>query len=177
MLNSENKIPKSLKECYASDNVSNNLWCWSEWLEVWGSRFLVILIIIAIISTIAQAVQVADINEDLVSLTVITSTATWALYAFIEYCIYHVLSLLIASLATIVQNTKITANVALYNVAKNEGLLSEKPENSAPVAVKQSTGYSLSNERTNTNGSWICKECGTKNDTSKLYCSDCGKYR
>lgn len=186
MLSSEKKIPKSLKECYATDNVSSNLWGWSEWLEVWGGRVLVILIIIGIISTIAQAVQVAQIDENLVFLTVITSIATWVLYAFIEYCAYHVLSLLIASLATIVQNTRITANVAIYNVAKEEGILKEgvilkdEPKKSTPSASKQNTGYSLSklaNERKNSNSFWICKECGTKNDESNLHCKDCGKYK
>ena len=180
MSSSEKKVPKSLKECYATDNVSSNLWSWSEWLEVWGGRVLVILIIIGIISTIGQAIQVADIDEDLVFITVITSMITWILYAFIEYCAYHVLSLLIASLATIVLNTRITANVAIYNVAKEEGLFNEKPETHTSPTTKQTSAYSLSklaNEKTNSNGAWICKECGTKNNAGNLYCKDCGKYK
>ena len=180
MSSSEKKVPKSLKECYATDKVSSNLWSWSERLEVWGGRVLVILIIIGIISTIGQAIQVVDIDEDLVFITVITSIITWILYAFIEYCVYHVLSLLIASLATIVQNTRITANIAIYNVAKEEGLFNEEPETHSSPKTKQPSGYSLSklaNGRTDSNGSWICKECGTKNDARKLYCKDCGKYK
>ena len=42
-----------------------------------------------------------------------------ALYAFLEYCAYHILALLIGALASIVQNTKISANVALYNTTYN----------------------------------------------------------
>lgn len=168
MLYSERRIPKSLKDCYATDYVSSNLWNWSNQLESWGRIILVILIIIGIISTIGQAVLVAEDNVDFVFLTVITSIATWTFYAFIEYCVYHVLSLLIASLATIVQNTRITANVAIYNAAKEEG----NPNGE--------TGYSsskLDNERTSGSTLWICKECGTKNAVGNVYCVDCGKHK
>lgn len=180
MSSSEKKVPKSLKECYATDNVSSNLWSWSYRLEIWGGRVLVILIIVGIISTIGEAIQLADIDEDLAFLSVVTSLITWGLYAFLEYCAYHVLSLVIASLATIVQNTRITANVALYNVAKEEGTLNEETAKSTSSANNQSSGYSLSklaNERTNNSGSWVCKECGTKNEGNNLSCKDCGKYK
>lgn len=172
MANSEKKIPKSLKECYVTDSVSNSLWSWAGWLETWGKGFFIVLIIIGIISTVMQAVQVAEVDEGLLFVTIITSAITWALYAFIEYCTYHVLSLLIASHATIVQNTKITANVALYNTAKEEGILEQEdkkvtpPAAPKPIAGKASSG-----------GDWICKECGTKNDAGSRYCKDCGKYK
>jgi len=26
-------------------------------------------------------------------------------------------------------------------------------------------------------GGWICKKCGTKNDSSSQYCKDCGEYK
>ena len=47
---------------------------------------------------------------------------SWTLYSFLEYCAYHILALLVGSLATIVQHTKITANITLYNSAKTEGV-------------------------------------------------------
>jgi len=125
MSSSEKKIPKSLEDCCETDKVSGILWSWSDWLELWGSRILVVLIILGVISIIGQAMQVANIDEDMVFLTVVTSALTWSLYAIIEYCVYHVLSLLVASLATIVQNTRITANVALYNAAKEDGAINE----------------------------------------------------
>ena len=56
MSSSQKKVPKSLKECYATDNVSSNLWSWSNRLEEWGRTFLVILIIVGIISTITDAI-------------------------------------------------------------------------------------------------------------------------
>ena len=65
---------------------------------------------------------------------------------------------------------------ALYLI----GFLNEEPEKSTPSAPKQNAGYSLSelaNKKTNGNDSWICKECGTKNDAGNLYCKDCGKYK
>ncbi len=175
MSTTEKKIPKSLKDCYVTDAVSYKLWYWSDWLEVWGGRVLIALIVIGIISIIAQAVQIADINEDLVFITVISSLVKWAIYVFIEYCAYNVLSLLIASLATIVQNTRITANVAIYNTAKEEGILPEDSED--PIT---NSGYSLTKRarpRTDSNGFWFCEECGTRNEAKALHCKDCGKYK
>lgn len=172
MPNSEKKIPKSLKDCYATDNVSSNLWNWSNWLEVWGGRVLIILIIIGIISTIGDAREISIIDEDLVFMTVISSITTWVLYAFIEYCAYNALSLLIAALATIVQNTKITANIALYNTAKEEGLLDKEDESS--TATQKAVSSSPKSANT---GPWICRKCGTKNDANNLYCKDCGTYK
>lgn len=135
MSSSEKKVPKSLKECYATDNVSSHLWSWSNWLELWGRRVFGILIIVGIILTIGEAIIAADAYEDLVFLSMISSLITWGWYAFLEYCAYHVLSLIIASLATIVQNTRITANVALYNVAKDEGALNEETPKSTSSTI------------------------------------------
>lgn len=43
------------------------------------------------------------------------SIIQWGIYAFLEYCTYHVLALLIGALASIVQNTKVHTDIALYN--------------------------------------------------------------
>lgn len=94
MLSSKKKVPKSLSECYQIDNVSGELYNWSDRLKVWGCAILWILIILGVISTIANAIQIADVEEELVFITVITSVITWGFYTLIEYCTYNVLSLL-----------------------------------------------------------------------------------
>ncbi len=58
----------------------------------------------------------------------VVSIIETALYAFIEYCVYYVLALLIASLASIVQHTKITANISLYTSAQAEGITEDYEE-------------------------------------------------
>ncbi len=189
--NATKKVPKNLNECYKTDNTSQNLWSWCERLENWGKFLFWFIVVSGLIMSITSSITVREITKGMYYTYTdtetsfdfalfITSLVSTAIYAFIEYCVYHVLALLISSLATIVQNTRIAANVALYNAAKEEGIPNKEQESSTSSASKQNVGYSLSklaDEKTNTNGSWICKECGTKNDASNLYCKDCGKYK
>ena len=49
-----------------------------------------------------------------------TTLIDWAWYAFIEKAAYLVSALILRALGNIVQNTKVAANVALYNASKKE---------------------------------------------------------
>lgn len=107
-----------------------------------GEILFVLLIVIGIIDTVIAGVNahqviqeigaetIEEIREASVELGIeiptvfealVDNLLSWTLYAFLEYCAYHILALLVGSLATIVQNTKITANITLYNSAKAEG--------------------------------------------------------
>jgi len=141
------RIPQSLKECYLEDGLSGKLKSWSERLEHGGEIIFRILIIVGIISTIVDGIEakhMEDITGGSVWVTIISSLIIWSLYAAIEYFVYRALSLLIAALASIVENTRITANVALYSKAKEERL-----------AVKTTPVDKGSGE-----GTWRCSKCG-----------------
>lgn len=157
-------IPTSLKECYETDDVSRKLSQWADWLKIWGKRVLIILLIFGIFSTIEDAIAMADIDEDLVVLTIVSSLLSWGLYAFIEYCIYNAVALLVLALATIVQNTKISAYTALYNASKCESenvATTEMVETKSENAVKKE-GKHL----------WRCNNCGKMRTESP--CPNCG---
>lgn len=141
--NAEKRIPINLSECYKTDNTTRNLWIWCERLEKWGKGLFCFLIISGLIIAIASSITVKEVvkgtyyvyTETETSFDVaifITSLIQTATYAFLEYCTYHVLALLVGSLATIVQNAKITANVALYNAAKEEGTLNSSLSDELP---------------------------------------------
>ena len=191
---SNKRIPKSLEECYEEDVVSKDLWMWSQRLVEWGKEVLGTLIVIGSISTIIDAVEMADINEDLVIYTVISSITTWGLYSLIEFCTYNVLSLLVTALASIVQNSKITANVALYNAAKDVVEVEEvkvekkevkkpKPSVSDNIAAEPKPAEKQSDERMikcpscgqiqKKDRTW-CYNCGQKFDTAPFSCGKCG---
>ncbi len=139
--NLEKKIPKNFKDCYKTDSISQNLWLWCERLETWGLRLCILLGIIGIIDIISNGIEMSNLLKELnidmneirtaaaeynieiksVFEVVVEGIFDWVFYCFIEYCSYHILALLIGSLASIVQNTKITANLTLYNCAKIEG--------------------------------------------------------
>ncbi len=149
--NLKKRIPKNLKECYQTDNVTNNLWVWCERLEKWGFRVCLALAILGITTIIRNGIEINKLLNEFssqiklhgfdefasqffrdygikiksVSEVVIDDIITWFLYCFIEYCSYHALALLIGALATITQHTRITANITLYNTAKAEGITDE----------------------------------------------------
>ena len=118
-------IPKNFEECYKTDKVTYNLWVWAERLERWGFRICIFMASIGAIQAILIGLGVSEFYDaynmtpeyDSVLVAVFVCLVSWAFYCFLEFCAYHILALLVGSLATIVQNTKITANVALYMIA------------------------------------------------------------
>lgn len=151
--NQEKRIPKEFRDCYKTDGITQNLWLWSERLEKWGFRFCLVLGIIGIISIISDGVQTAQLIDELgidmsevrtaaaelgievksVFEVVVEGILKWFFYCFLEYCAYHVLALLVGSLASIVQHTKITANITLYTAAKAENITDDYLEETNDV--------------------------------------------
>ena len=148
--NQEKKIPRNFKDCYKTDSITQNLWLWCERLEKWGCILFWILIVIGVIDTIIAGINAHQLIEQIGAETVeeireasakmgieiptvfealVNNLLSWTLYSFLEYCAYHILALLVGSLATIVQHTKITANIALYTTAKAEGVIDDYEEN------------------------------------------------
>ena len=143
--NAEKKVPGDLKSCYRTDPVAENLWIWSERLERWGMWLCVVLFIVGIVTVIHNASEASKLIKELgldsdelkaeaaklgieiksVGEVVFDSSLNWAIYCFLEFCAYHILALLVGSLASIVQHTRITANIALYKAAKAEGFTEE----------------------------------------------------
>ena len=164
------QIPATLNECTREDATVNNLHIWATRLETLGKILFWILIVVGVAFALVESIQTIEVvkgtyyqytetkttfNFELF----LTSIAQTALYAFIEYCSFHVLALLISALATITQNTIISANVALYQAAKDSESNQELNQTAAPA------------------GMWICKDCGAHNSLNYGQCKKCGKYR
>ena len=137
--NQEKKIPKDLKSCYKYDNVTKELWGMCESAEVWGKILFWVIIIFGVIIAITSSLSSEEVTKgtyyiytdiettfdiDLFLATVFET----GIYALIEYLLYHIIALLIGSLASLVQHTRITANIALYNSAKAEGITDDFEE-------------------------------------------------
>ena len=200
--NLEKKIPKNFKDCYKTDSISQNLWLWCERIETWGLRFCILLGIIGIIDIISNGIEMSNLLKELnidmneirtaaaeynieiksVFEVVVEGIFDWVFYCFIEYCSYHILALLIGSLASIVQNTKITANIALYSSFKAQNDIGDE----APVLTATQTSTSpkeatltnsidfkkiLKNKEEPASHKWRCPHCGEM-ITTKLcpYC-------
>lgn len=202
--NLEKKIPRNFKECYETDSITRNLWSWCEWLEKWGKILFWVLIIggliLSIFSSIVEKEVIVreasyysdaetEIRKTFNFEFFLSSLFDTALYAFLEYLAYHLIALLIGSLATIVQHTKITANITLYNSAKAEGISDdyegksdEEPketvENDANNLEQNNFSEILSKiPDSNIGSTWECKNCGSKNPQNSISCKTCGNYK
>lgn len=180
---SEKTIPKNLDECTQNSAVSNNLWSWAARIETWGKVLFWILVVVGLISSIADSIAFNEVTKHsyysgyytdekttLAWDVFFTEILEWALYAFIEYCTYHVLALLIGALASLVQNTKISADVALFCASKDCADSLENAEAAADTSAADSAAGSSGE-------GWFCSKCGMKNSNTALYCPACGQYK
>lgn len=122
-------IPSTLEECMEDDVYAKQILGWSKILEKFGKWLFIILIILGVIVAFYTANQEVPYQSYYGSIKYSNefnaglffgSLATWALYSFIEYCTYHAIALLLGGLAMIVQNTKVSASVSLYEANKGE---------------------------------------------------------
>lgn len=193
---STKKALSTLKECFETDPVSNNLWVWCERLEKWGLRICIVLAILGFITIISDALEASRLIDELnidvdnirkasaeygieiktVFEVVVEDIFLWGLYCFIEYCAYHALALFIGSLATLVQNSNINTNINLYNSIhnsteeKDEDLNQNRTEN---IEKTENTTYTLSafSEETDTTN---CPLCDFKQPKNRKICFKCG---
>lgn len=121
-------VPKSLAECMEYDTFAEQISNWSKRVEQFGKCIFIILIITGVILSITGS-YVETTSSGYLSVyydtefsgsLFLTNIVTWGIYSLIEYCVYHAIALLLGALATIVQNTKVTASVSLYEANKEE---------------------------------------------------------
>ena len=116
--NKEREIPKSLLDCTRTNKTVDNLHSSAESWESFGKVFGVI---IAIVGLIVACFTVAntDEGEGESAAVFIVTMGQWLLYASLTYLVSHAVALLISALASITQNTMISANVALLQASKD----------------------------------------------------------
>lgn len=190
----DKQIPKTLAECTKGVATVDNLHAWAERLENWGKTLLVLLITTGIVSTIIEGISIADIDEDQVFITCLSSIIKWGFYAFVEYCLYHVLALLISALASITQNTIVSANVALYEATKDTSNNEAQTNSSEKTVESQKTSFNSQPIEHSTpatgcaavsappltsipadDGDIICPVCGKKQRSTRQVCWSCGQ--
>ncbi len=114
--------PRTVEDCTAPDSLTRTLWNWAKNLEKYGAMLLVFILVSGIISAWSNAKNTADImgGNGFSAALFLSSFLNTIIYAILEYLVYHVLALLVASLARIVQSTRTTARLAEWT-ARNQG--------------------------------------------------------
>lgn len=120
--NVEKKIPKDLRSCYKPDNVSTILWRNCELWEKIGSIIFWVLLVGGLIFSIVMGITAESFGIFLYS--ALGSIGA----AFIQKLICIGVAVGFGTFAALVQNTKISANIALYNSAKLEGITDDYEE-------------------------------------------------
>ena len=174
---SKHEIPKSVNDCVKADPISVTLWTWSENVAKWGRILLVLLLIPGVIEIlgiladpVALAMQgLASENKFFMVLSVVINTA---ITAFITYLSYNVLSLLIASLASIVQNTRSHALLKEYEICMNA--TAETAPKATPATAYTAPKSASVFRKSFPIAEWICHKCGRKNSEKHDTCTLCG---
>ncbi len=172
--NTRNTLPQTPEDCIKSDKVSSELWTLAELIEVWGKIIFIVLAIVGIILTITITFTVADTIDDALAFPAfLISIVIFGLPAFLEYCIYHILALYTGANASVVQNTKISANVALLQLTKGNTFKNTSDTNTNYIntsTAQKQPSHSYSDV-------WSCRLCGTLNKNEYGQCKKCGKFR
>ncbi|MBR4067528.1 MAG: hypothetical protein IKK08_02735 [Clostridia bacterium] len=74
----------------------------------------------------------------------------------------------------------VDSTTVLRQAAEKQQAQSAAPVASTPHAAAESKGYSLSSmaaQRQSTVNGWVCKKCNKRNNTTAMFCSDCGTSR
>lgn len=114
--------PKTIEDCTVPDKLTQSLWSWAKNLEKYGAMILALILIGGIITAFSNAKSVADYTgeQEFSTALFLASFFNTIIYAVLEYLVYHVLALLVASLAWIVQSTRTTARLAEWTARNRE---------------------------------------------------------
>ena len=128
MNNAKDPIPQNLDQCKQRDSVSSGLLEWANSVISIGQAIMAIVLIFGIFSIIEALPLLEEIFEGDLEYFVafLTPVITCILSAVGVYFVYQVTALLLRALASIVYNSHVSANVALYSA--NGGV------SAAPVA-------------------------------------------
>ena len=111
------RIPQTLDECTQMNETASTLYAWSSKIDLIGQILFVLLLFVGAIVTITA---ISSASDDARLSTVLINVGIWALIALFEYFVHHVVVLMIHGLASITQQTAVTADVALYEANKKE---------------------------------------------------------
>ena len=128
MNNAKDPISQNLDQCKQRDSVSSGLLEWANSVIGIGQAIMAIVLIFGIFSIIEALPLLEEIFEGELEYFVafLTPVITCILSAVGVYFVYQVTALLLRALASIVYNSHVSANVALYSA--NGGV------SAAPVA-------------------------------------------
>lgn len=175
-------IPRDLNDCCSADSTSRELWRIAEKVESWGVFLLIGIIILGLIISVGTATTANEMFDGSAFSAFMYSAIIWIIIAIIEFIGYHLIALFIRAVASIVQNTRVSANVALYTTYKSERINPVINTPPTPPAKKAKTDEEtvITPEPpippiSYTDEEIICPSCGKKQRTGRKVCWSCNQ--
>ena len=103
-------IPKDLEQCRGVSHIVKSLYSWAGRCNKIGNLVSIFLMLIGLLA----GTFAADASTDEV-MAFATACLPWVIYGFIALLVTSFARVMILSVATIVYNTTVTANIALKN--------------------------------------------------------------
>lgn len=131
----QKEIPRSLQDCTKMDGVSKSLWQWAKILETIA---FVLFWLNAIAGLIVGIALGADAYDD--GFWLFMAGFFGGLFAgVLAYLAFFVAALLVGSLASIVENTRVSADVALFEAARagGENVCIQKTQGATQQSIQQ----------------------------------------
>lgn len=163
------KVPQSIADCIAPDTLSLNLWRWCQRVETFGFVMMAVVIFLGFTQSIQAASAVQELEtlygrdkQSFDILVFLLGLLETAVKAFVTYCAFHSVALLLGAISSIVQNTRINADLALLNSMSNP----ELPVTNCEDKEKKVTAET-----------WVCKNCKAVNSANSIFCTSCGENK
>lgn len=161
------EMPRDFDECMQTSPIAENLWKWAGRLDLFCKIvFWILTGIFALLFIGAINMGIRGRNAAYAVGTIFSTVLLWAICILLEYFIFHSIALLMGGVASIVQHSKVSANIAL---------LSNKIINKGEETINKESNEKIMN----TKGVevWKCPKCGTENLNSAVYCYSCGQHK
>lgn len=113
----ERTIPKDIGNCLDTDRLSEAIWAWGRKVEKKGRTIMWVIIIVGIIVSVVLGTILGNDGRERGWIVVI-GIFIIVIIALITYSVYSTISMLICAIASINQNTRMSADLALYHCSK-----------------------------------------------------------
>lgn len=127
------RVPKTLDQCREADTISQSLWQWEKRIKTIGTVALALIVIYGLVQTVSNGVTAYQLidgisrDEDAAVLSTVLSVlgdlVVYTLFGLLAYAFAYAVALALGAVASIVHNTHVTANLAMYT---NNGFNGEK---------------------------------------------------
>lgn len=159
----QQKAPEYLSDCTKIDSTSSELFDWSERVDRWARSVLWFNILGGLLSGLITLC----IDENLwwIALTIVFACVIGGI---VSYLLLHIISVLISALASIVNNTGVSARVALLEASVNPEIPKEKPSAPTPSYKKPPSSKAQATKRV-----CFCGKCGVERHVDDEFCPNC----